>query len=163
MGVWLGEWFGEWFVAFLDVGEEGGTTTAISVDEALVYLLLADTNLTAAIGQRISPSLAISGVRRPCATIERISGRYVESMTGGSGLGFANYRVNCFAATFAAACEAGELVRMALQGHNGTVQGLEIQGITWLGDGEFVDTSPDLEASRTYGFRNDFLVHYTEA
>jgi hypothetical protein len=163
MGVWLGEWFDDWFVEFLDVGEEGGTTTAISVDEALVQLLLANTNLTDVIGRRISPSLVISKTLRPCATIERISGRYVESMTGGSGLGFANYRVNCFASTYSVACQAGELVRLVLQGYSGTVDGLEIQGITWQGDGEFLESSADLEAARTYGFRNDFLVHYTEA
>ena len=59
--------------------------------------------------------------------------------------------------------QLGKLIRVCLHGYAGTVSGLEIQGITWDSDGDLLDPSPDLEAARVYGYRNDFLIHYAEA
>jgi len=135
----------------------------VTVNEALVSIVLGTTAITDVIGQRFTPALALDGKDFPSATYQRISGRHVESMNGSSGLCFARYQINALATTYRVAAELGELFRVALQGYAGTVSGLEIQGITWEGDGELLDASADLESARLYGFRNDFLIHYAEA
>lgn len=135
----------------------------MTVNEALVSLVLANSAITAVIGQRFTPALALDGKSLPAATYQRISGSHVESLTGSSGLCFARYQINTFATTYKVASELGELVRLCLEGYAGTVSGLVINGITWEGDGEFLDMSADLESARLYGFRNDFMVAYNEA
>ncbi len=134
-----------------------------TVSEALYTTVLADSAIVAVIGERFTPSIALDAKALPAATYQRISGLHVESLQGSSGLCFARYQINTFAATYKVACELGELIRIALQGFVGTVNGCVIQGVTWEGDGDFLDSSPDLESARIYGFRNDFLIHYGEA
>jgi hypothetical protein len=135
----------------------------VTVSEALCSIVLGTAAITNVIGQRFTPALALDGKILPAATYQRISGRHVESMNGSSGLCFARYQINAMATTYKVGAELGELFRLALQGYKGTVSGLEIQGITWEGDGELFDASADLESARLYGFRNDFLIHYAEA
>lgn len=135
----------------------------MTINEALYSMVTGNAAIRAVIGTRFTPALALDGEKFPAAIYQRISGRHVESMGGSSGLCFARYQITALATTYKVASELGELFRVALQGYAGTVSGLEIQGITWEGDGELLDASADLESARLYGFRNDFMIHYAEA
>jgi len=135
----------------------------VTVNEALVSLVLANAAITNVIGQRFTPALALDGKAMPCAIYQRISGRHVESLKGSSGLCFARYQITTLATTYKQAAELGELVRLCLEGYSGIVTDLNINGITWEGDGDLLDASPDLDAARIYGFLNDFMIAYNEA
>jgi hypothetical protein len=135
----------------------------MTINQALTSLVLANTAITNVIGQRFTPAIALDGKILPAATYQRISANHIESFGGSSGLCFARYQVNTLATTAAVAKQLGKLIRVCLHGYVGTVSGLEIQGITWEGDGDLLDASADLESARVYGFRNDFLIHYAEA
>jgi hypothetical protein len=135
----------------------------VTVDEALTYIVLAETDITDLIDKRFTPALALDGKAFPSATYQRISGRHVESLKGSSGLCFARYQINVLATTYKVAAQVCELFRLCLEGYAGTVSGLVINGITCEGDGDLLDASPDLESARLYGRRIDFMVAYNEA
>lgn len=117
-------------------------------------------------GGRIYPALAPQGADLPHVVYQLVSGGHRHTLGGGAGHAAPRFQVTCWAATYTAAAELGELARLRLQGYSGTItvdgDDYEIGGITMVDTGDIINVAVGVEAQREFGRRVDVEIVWAE-
>ncbi|OLP56669.1 hypothetical protein BJF92_11310 [Rhizobium rhizosphaerae] len=128
------------------------------MEESLMAHLLASTDLTAIVGQRIRYGRASQTDARPFVVLQVVSGSETYTMAGPSGYRVSRLQVDCYAESYATAKRAVRAVRAALSDfREGGIQGV------------FIDSERDLPAADAGNvstlFRSsiDINVHHGES
>ena len=112
---------------------------ALTIGETLVLLALADTALTAVIGNRFLPE-TIGTSARPSIAYQRISDpRDTLLKTGTSGLGRARYQFSIFAKSAAQRDQLKKLLRACIEGYSDRNNGGIIDRVVYLSSEETYD------------------------
>jgi len=138
----------------------------MSIEKALVKLLITDADVNAKVGSKIYPVFVPKGQSLPAITYQEVSGFRDAVMDGASGLVQARYQINCWTKTYGAARELANLVRIALSPQNDdypkTVEGTEIQAIMLLNENDVPTIHSDNEELSGHGKMLDFDVWFKE-
>lgn len=131
-----------------------------TVEATLRNVLVNDVFLNMLIGTSIYPNIVPQGADIPAITYQQISGPRLHDMQGAVGMCKARYQINCWAASYAAAKELAEAVRLTLDGYSseGTIKVIHLAN-----EGDLPKTLPGLDQLTRYGKRLDFFVWFTEA
>lgn len=131
-----------------------------------VDVALAD-RLSTLAGGRIYPMLAPQGATLPHIVYQLVSGGHRHTLAGGAGHAAPRFQLTCWADTYTAAAELGELVRNRVQGYSGTItvsgDDYVIGGITVIDTGDILNAAVGVEANREFGRRVDIEVVWAEA
>jgi hypothetical protein len=141
------------------------TAVGSTIESALRGQILSSAAIVSVVGVRVYPLTipqAGNDALLPAITYQRISGLHDSSHDGPSGLATCRMQINCWAATFDAARELGELVRKRLDGTSGTWGTVEIGGCFLDNDGDLTSLSPASDDG-PHATRMDFTLEYTEA
>jgi Protein of unknown function (DUF3168) len=128
---------------------------------ALVEYLLADTNIAAAVGDRIYPVIMKQGVMNTSIVYNRISGFGESTYSGPAWITRPRYQLDSYATRADAAAALADLIKQRLEGFSG-VMGTGGQAINVLGifyDGEHDEYDPD---ARMYRVRRDYFVWFQD-
>ncbi len=101
----------------------------------------------------------------PHIVFEVFEGFSTEHLGGITGIAENRIQISCFGVTQLAANDLADLVRRALQGFRGTIDGQKINGITSASGFEHGHDRPKVTGSTNYRFwtSRDFNVAYTES
>jgi hypothetical protein len=138
----------------------------MSIEKALVSLLINDTDVSGKVGSRIFPIFVPAGQSLPSITYQEISGVRDSTMKGASGLVNARFQINCWTKTYREARELADLVRVALAPKNDiypdTVEGVNISAIMLLNENDVPSVHSDDEEMSGHGKMLDFSVWFKE-
>lgn len=126
-------------------------------EEALYSRLSGFAGITALCSTRIFPVKIPDNTTMPCLSYHRISGSRIESMTGSSALVYARFQIDCWGRKYSDVKALAEQVRLALEGYKGTIAGVTIYGVNYLGDLDLYE-----DDSQTFRVLTEFLVHHNE-
>lgn len=127
----------------------------MSVHGDLRTFLLADSTITALVGQRVHVDSLPQGSLLPALTFLRVSVEHDHDLGGETGLATARFQIDCWASDKEAALALAERVRLRLDGYRGAMGSITVHSV-WL-DGE--REWPEEEEGRVV---QEFLVSYTE-
>lgn len=128
-----------------------------SIEDAIYGKLNADANVTAIVGNRIFPIKMPDRTAMPAISYARVTGPRVESFQGSSTLAHPLYQIDCWAKTHRQMIDLAAKVRNSLQGFQGTVASVKIQGILFENDMDLYE-----EDTETYHRALDFRIWYDE-
>lgn len=101
-----------------------------------IYNILSnDANVSALVGTKIYPSMAIEDIAYPYIVYEQISNDPTNDKDGVSTLDVVNFDVEIFTKTPQTIATLSGYVRDALDRYSGTVEGEIIQSITFMSEG----------------------------
>lgn len=130
-----------------------------SIDESLVTILQASAAVTALAGERIYPLRALQTAQQPLVIYQRISATREHSHDGPSGLARQRFQFRCVAGGYGQARQLADAVRGALDGYQGTVGGVRIDGIVIQNELDTEDAALDAEATTTSVLMDFFVWH----
>lgn len=107
--------------------------------EALRALLIADTDVQAAVAGRVYAMRMPDNPSKPSVVMQVVGSQHLTALSGSSGLASPLVQLDCYAATIAAARDLAEDVRLVLQGYRGTSAGVVIKGVTEWQDSDLYD------------------------
>lgn len=135
--------------------------------EALLQLLLDDTDVYGLVGKRIRPQQVQPGTILPYITFHQLSGVQEHCMTGASEFARALFQIECFAATYKASRELADKVQTALNGYKGTVSGaagtLVIGGVYLEGNVDGYSAPSDGGNTGNRWVTHDYSMTYQES
>ena len=134
-----------------------------TIEEAIVYILVNDSDVNGLAGERVWPNLVPQGEKLPGITYQQISGPREQMMSGPAGMVRARYQLNCWAESYEAAKDLFDAVRLAMDSYIGTVLSVVIDLITVENEGDVPEEEEGLDVLRRYGKRMDCLIWYKEA
>lgn len=120
------------------------------MEETLISLLLANSSLTAIVGNRIRPVDRPQTDTLPSITIQRIDGIREYLLSGPSGLVSSRVQIDCWGKTYTQSKITARAVALALSGIKDPFQGCFLVDET--------DSSEDAEPNRIFRTRLDFQV-----
>jgi hypothetical protein len=129
----------------------------MTIDEAFFSLLSNDADVVAKVSNRIYPDKLPQNVEYPAIRIVLTSETHNPIAGGVDDLPKAGIDVDVFAASRESANVVSELVRISLDGYNGTIDGLIIQAIMMNNRQHFYDDDED-----AYQTSNDFLAFFEQ-
>lgn len=126
-------------------------------DGFLVYALRAEAAVTSMVGQRIFPITVPQDATLPAIAYQRVDSPRDMAHDGPSGLVWPRVQVTCIAARYETAKLLAREVRRALNGVQGTINGVAVGGV-------FVEDDLDGhgEASDVWTVRMDVIIYHTE-
>lgn len=133
-----------------------------SIEEALIYLLWNNTDLTEAVSLKVYPSIIPQNGVLPCLTYQQISGIREQKLDGALGFVTSRFQINCWSKTYAESSQVAELVRLALESQNGWTQGVYICDIQLEDESDMPQVDAERESLSRYGIRLDFQVFFNE-
>ena len=128
----------------------------MTLEEALVTKLNAESGVTALIGTRFYPNVIPAGATLTAAAYQRISTDPIIAHDGPTGLATARIQISVQAVKYADAKAAARAIRIALNGVNGTWGTVEIQRSALDNEN---DTDELVDASVV---RQDYQIMYKE-
>lgn len=131
------------------------------IEQALMTFLLAQSGITALVGDRIHYARAPQDVASPYLVISKISGLREHSHDGSAHLASPRFQFSAFAETYGAAKVVITAVQEALQGYSGTMGGDD--GV-FVG-GAFYEDENDLDpgdGSGLFGVAADYIIWHSE-
>jgi hypothetical protein len=138
----------------------------MSIEMALVSLLINDADVNAKVGDRIFPVYVPEDKSLPAITYQEISGPRDAVMSGASGLVNARFQINCWTKKYRGARELADLVRIALSPQNDEypkdVEGVNIQAIMLLSENDVPRIHAENEELSGHGKMLDFSVWFRE-
>jgi len=138
----------------------------MSVETALVKLLIDDSDVNTLVGSRIYPNYVPQGVTLPAITYQEISGVRDTHMTGASGLVQARFQINCWCKTYPDSRTLANYIRIALSpatdDYPKTVVGTYISAIMLLNENDVPSIYGDNEEKSGFGKMLDFSVWFKE-
>lgn len=129
---------------------------------ALRSLLLANSGVTAIIGDRIAWGVLPRGAAYPAITLHLISAPRHYAMGGPSNLATSRVQVNCMADLPVDSDALAAAVRGALSGVRTTVEGVTIQGAFLDNEDDLTDGEPHPPDEVHCDVRQDYLIWHTE-
>ena len=133
----------------------------MSIGAAIYTLLSGDATLTAAV-DKIAPGFAPPNTAGVYLTYFQVSGPRTHSLAGAQGLARTRWQFNVWAADQADVDAAKDALRRLLDGYSGAQGGTTFQGVFLSDEGELSDPSPDADAARVFGARQDYTIHAEE-
>ncbi|MDD4986375.1 MAG: DUF3168 domain-containing protein [Dehalococcoidales bacterium] len=131
------------------------------IEQALMTFLLAQSGITALVGDRIHFVRAPQDVAHPYLVISKVDDPGMHSHDGPVKLGDPRLQFSAFAETYGAAKLVTAAVKTALNGYKGTMGG---DGGVFVG-GVFYDDETDLDpgdGSGLFGVAADYIIWYQE-
>ena len=125
--------------------------------EGMVVHLMGDTGVTGIIGTRLYPMVVPQDAELPAAAYQQLSGPREHSHSGASGLVRARVQFTCMGASYNAAKDVAEALRLSLDGFKGSMGNVDVQAVFL--DNEVDGYASTFEAAVT---RVDFVVWYGE-
>ena len=131
----------------------------MSIETGLYSRLTTDTDVSGVISTRAYPLRLPQGYTLPALSYQRISTDRVHELDGVTGRAVARFQVDCWAETYQAVRDLANKVRLALDGHSGTL-GSEtgIGNIHLVSDRDLFEEDVEI-----YRATLDFQIQYTEA
>ena len=131
----------------------------MSLPDAIESIL--KTALAAIVGARIFPAVIPDGQALPAVVHQVISGEAFGNLNAAGDLKSARVQVTSWAATHAGAWTLAAAVLAAMNAYSGAPAGLTVQWIAAEEPGaDMPSYSPENEAARAWGVRQDFTVWY---
>lgn len=124
---------------------------------ALVAFLLADSGIAAVVGTRVCPMRLPQGVKGDSIVYTRVSGEGDHHMQGPSGLARVRMQIDAWSKTIPAAAALANLVKELIDGYQGTMGLVEVQGIFFDGEREDYDDTAEM-----YRVSRDYIIVYAE-
>lgn len=131
------------------------------MEEALTNLLLADTGVTALVGNRVTWLARGQASALPAIVLSRVTGLPDYTMAGPSGLVMSRVQVDCWGLSYAAAKTAARAVKAALSGLGGEHGGITFGGMFVEGERDDFDSGSNVQtgaAERYYRTSLDFII-----
>lgn len=131
------------------------------IEQALMTFLLAQSGITALVGQRIHFAEVPQDAIGPYLVANKISGPREHSHGGASGLAHPRFQFTAFAETYSAAKLVVAAVQAALQGYSGTMGGaggVDVQAALY-------DDETDLDPgdyTGLFGVAADYIIWHQE-
>ncbi len=129
------------------------------IEEALMTYLLADTTITAYVGERIFYAhVDWQDVETPYLVVTKISGVREHSHDGSSHLAHPRFQIAIFSTSYSSCKSIAAVIQTALQGYSGTMSsGVDVGAI-------FYENETDLYDSETSLFQviTDYIIWHTE-
>ncbi len=136
--------------------------STVTIEEALVEILLNDATVNSLVGNRIKPNYIPQNMAMPAVTYQEIDSPRDHTMDGPSGFVPARWQLNCWGTTYDSTSDVAEAIRQAYDGFSGTVGNVVIQAITDEGHSDMPNLNAGNDQLRRLGKRQDFNVYYTE-
>ena len=127
------------------------------------YLTVTATDVLAIVSKRVYPGFLPQGASLPAITYAKVSGPRIEHMGGKTGLEYPRVQINCWASTYSAAKALADKVRIAMDAYSGTWGSDTIRACILQDEADFIDESPELEARRIFGIRQDYEIWHVES
>jgi len=138
-------------------GAEGAGT----LKSAIYAILMGDSNLQALVDGRVGPGGdPVEG--KTSVVFHVISSIRGHTQSGPDDLAMPTLQVNSYGARDYTAEQVSDAVRKALDGFNGTVNGVFISYMALDDEGDLDDFEPGNRRVSRHGVRQDYLVSYTE-
>jgi len=128
---------------------------------AIYTILMGDDDVQALVDGRVSPG-GDTMKGQASITFHRISSIRGHTFDGPDTLAMPTIQVNSFGARDYSAEQLSDAVRGALDGYNGTVNGVAISYMSLQDDGDLDFFEPENKTISRHGVRQDYLVTYTE-
>jgi hypothetical protein len=133
------------------------------IETALITYLLAQTAITAKVGNRIDPGEAKQTVAKPYIVVTKISSPGSHTQDGPVGIGNPHYQIASFSLGYGEAHEVAALVKSALNGYQGTMGGAGgVYVFDCFCEDESDDTYPEL-TPRVYSVIQDYYIGHQES
>lgn len=129
----------------------------MTIDEAFYTILANDAGVSAEVVDRIYPDKLPQNVVYPAIRLSLVTENHSPVAGGVDDLPLAGMDVDVFASSREKANEVSELVRSALDGYNGTVNGLVIQAIMMKNRQHFYDDDENV-----FQTSNDFSAYFEQ-
>ena len=130
------------------------------MEAALINRLLASVDVTALVGQRITPGRRDQGGALPAIVLHRIDGQRDYHLAGASGLVSSRMQVDCWAATYGDAKRAARAVDAVMSGVRWTTGAVRIDAVL-IADER--DDTFDEDGTALYRTSLDLMVHHAIA
>ena len=131
----------------------------MSITTGIVAKITAASTTAAA---RIYPKVLPHDCTLPAVTYQRITTERVRSHTGPSGLAFARFQVNSWAATYAAAEALAIEIRTALDNGVGTWDSIDVQMCDLVDEDDLEAVALEGTSRIRHGIRQDYRIHHAE-
>lgn len=112
---------------------------------------------------RIYPKVLPHDCTLPAVTFQRITTERVRSHTGPSGLAFARFQINAWAATHLAVTTLANEIRAALDNGLGTWDDADVQMCDLEDEGDLEAVVLDDPSQIRHGIRQDYEIHHAES
>ena len=104
-----------------------------TLKKAVIDYLLSQSAVTDLVSTRIRPGVIEQGLARPHLNVNQTGSDVHYSMAGNTGLGETFIEINCRADTEKAAAELAEIVRLEVDGYQGTWGTVSVKASFWRG------------------------------
>ena len=139
------------------------TTTAESIEAAVVTILTGDIDVTTLVSSRIYPMAVPQGAAMPAITYQQITDTKLHHHGDPDTLVVTRLQVDCWGETYAAASGLKKAVRLALDGYTGTVAGRKIGNVIMENSTDIERQIPGTDKLKRYGKSLDFIIVFNEA
>jgi len=132
------------------------------IETALVTYLLAQSTVTALVGDRIDLGIAKQTTIKPYVVISKISGVREHSHDGESGLAHPRLQISVFANSYGSAKQVTEAIRGVLDCYTGTMGGeggVVVQAVFLEDETDFYEG----EATNIYQVATDYIIWHEES
>jgi len=134
----------------------------VPVETAIYSVLCADGTVSPLVGTRIYPEVAPPGAALPHIVYTRISTPRIRSLGGTSGLLYPRFQIVSWASSYSGAKALADAVRNALDDYSGVVGTITVEDVYIEDEGDMMNLSPDVDALRMHGVRQDFIIWHRE-
>lgn len=139
------------------------STSAETIETAIVTILAGDTDVTDQVDDRIFPLTVPQCEKMPAITYQQIDDRKIPTHSGPNTLLNTRMQIDCWAKTYAEASALKKAVRLALDGFVGTVNGRKIGNIIMDDSRDLERSVPGADELKRYGKSLDFMIVFNEA
>ena len=134
----------------------------MAAEKALYSILSTTGAITQLVGDAIYPVQLEQSANLPAITYQQISGPRAHEVDGPMGWVESRYQITMWAATYLAACDVANAVRVAIDGYSGTVASLDIDHIFVVDEGDVSALFAEDVELDIYGKRIDAMIVFRE-
>lgn len=135
----------------------------MTIEAAVYSRLSAVAGVTALVGTRIYPVQAPQTATKPYIVFRVVNESHEHHMAGAAGLAAPRVQLDIYATTSLAAAQAGEAVRLALQGWRGVAGGVQVRNSHLENRLTFADSQSDGTDVPSFRVTMDFLMTHAES
>jgi len=132
----------------------------MKIEQAILKELLADSGITALIGERLHYVKAPQDVAKPYVVLLKASGPREYSHDGASELARPRFQFSCFATTYYQAKQIAEAIRSVIEAFSGTMGGdggVEVGSCFYINESDIYE-----EDTRLFHVAVDYLIWHKE-
>ena len=142
----------------------GAQIVNIETAEGAIYSILSSSSTVTSYvpSERITPVSLAQNSALVAITYFRVDGPRVYSMSGPSGYAYPRFQIDIWGSDYPEVKNVAQIVRETLSGYRGSIVGVDVQAIVFLGEIDFVDDQDELLPEESYHIAMDFRVHHNE-